>query len=116
MTGRSLLSLILFLCLGGGALSSVSATATAGEVTVEHSPRAAATKIDYPGAGIEISRLSGRQSKLEGAPRSFKRYVVKRLDEMFVEAGSRPRCATAPTIVIERFDSRGFASGGLGKR
>lgn len=114
MTRRSLLSLILFLCLGAGALYSVTATATAGDVTVEHSSRAAATKIKYPGIGVQITRLSGKQSKLKGASRSFKRYVVKRLDEMFVEAGSKQKCATAPSIVIDRFDSRGFVSGGEG--
>lgn len=110
MTRRSLLALVLFLSLGAGALSF----ATTGAVAVDHSARAATTKITYPGIGIEITRLSGNQRQLKGAPRGFKRYVVKRLDEMFEEAGSKQKCATAPTIVIKRFDARGFASGGEG--
>lgn len=111
MTRRSLLSLILFLCLGSTALVAVSATASD---PADRKASAAATKITYPGVGVQISRLSGKQSKLKGAPRSFKKYVVRRLDEMFVEAGSKPKCATGPTIVIKRFDARGFASGGEG--
>lgn len=110
MTRRSLLSLILFICLGATAL----APATAGAAPAEHRSAQAVTLVKYPGIGIEISRLSGNQRKLKGAPASFKRYVVARLDALFEEAGSKPRCATAPTIVIKRYDSRGFASGGEG--
>ena len=47
----------------------------------------------YPGIGIEIKRTSGDERKLKGTPRSFKKFIRARLDELFEEAGSKPRCA-----------------------
>lgn len=110
MNRRCLLALLMFLSLGAAALMPASAGAASAEQRESH----AVTKIKYPGIGIEIARLSGAQSKLEGTSRNFKKFVKARLDVLFEEAGSKPRCAKAPTIVITRYDSRGFASGGEG--
>lgn len=119
MTRRGILALIVFLCLSATGLVSVSATAAdpadrSESLSSKAAAKAATNKITYRGRGVEIARLSGNQRQLKGAPRAFKKYVVKRLDEMFTEAGSAKRCATAPTIVIKRFDARGFASGSEG--
>lgn len=110
MNRRSLLALLMFLSLGVAAL----VPATAGAAPADHQKSQEVTKIKYPGKGAEIARLSGDERLLEGASRNFKAFIRARLDEMFEEAGSRPRCATAPTIVIKRYDGRGFASGGEG--
>lgn len=113
MIRRCLLAPLMFLTLGtlgAAALLPASAGAAPAEQRESH----AVTKIKYPGVGIEIARLSGAQRKLEGTPRSFKKFIRARLEELFEEAGSKPRCAKAPTIVIKRYDSRGFASGGEG--
>lgn len=110
MIRRCLLALLMFLSLGAAALMPASAGAAPVEQRESHS----VTKIKYPGIGIEVVRLSGAQRKLEGTSRSFKKFVKARLDVLFEEAGSKPRCAKAPTIVIKRYDSRGFASGGEG--
>lgn len=110
MNRRSLLALLMFLSLGVATL----APATAGAAPADKQASQAVTKIKYPGIGIEIARLSGDQRKLKGASAGFKAFIVARLDEMFEDAGSKPRCAEAPTIVIKRYDGRGFASGGEG--
>ena len=115
MTRRGILALIVFLCLSATGVVSVSATAAdhadrSESLSSKAAAKAATNKITYRGRGVEIARLSGNQRQLKGAPRAFKKYVVKRLDEMFTEAGSAKRCATAPTIVIKRFDARGFAT------
>ena len=110
MTRRSLLSLILFGCLGVTALAPSSAAAA----PVESRHHQAVNKINYPGHGIEITRLSGDQRKLRGTPGSFKRNVLARLNVLFEEAGSKPRCATSPTVVVDRYDSRGWAKAGEG--
>lgn len=110
MSRRSLLSLSAFLVLAASTLSP----ATASAVPAEGRAHQAVTKVKYPGNGVEIARLSGEEKSLKGAPRSLKRFIRTRLDELFEEAGAKPRCATAPTIIIDRYDSRGFASGGEG--
>lgn len=110
MTRRSLLALILFVCLGMTAL----APASAGAAPVESRHHQAVTRINYPGYGIQVARLSGDQRKLEGTPGSFKRFVKARLNVLFEEAGSKPRCATSPTVVVDRYDSRGWAKAGEG--
>lgn len=111
MTRRSLLSLIVFLCLGASALAPVSAGAAPPE---GRTARAAVAKIDYPGNGIEIARQSGAQRRLTGTPRSFKKFVTARLDVLFDQAGSKPRCAASPTIVVDRYHGDGWASAGEG--
>lgn len=111
MTRRSLLSLILFVCLGMTALAPASAGAAPAE---RRTSQQSVTRINYPGHGIEITRLSGDQRKLRGTPRRFKRFVKARLDVLFEEAGSKPRCATSPTVVVDRYDSRGWARAGEG--
>jgi hypothetical protein len=110
MTSRSLLSLILFVCLG----ATVPAPSSAGAAPVESRRHQPVTRIDYPGYGIQVARLSGDQRKLEGTPRSFRRFVRARLDVLFEEAGSKPRCATSPTVVVDRYDGRGWAKAGEG--
>jgi hypothetical protein len=110
MTRRSLLSFVLFVCLG----ATVLAPSSAGATPVESRLHGAVTRIDYPGHGIEVARLSGDQRRLAGTPRSFKRFVRARLDVLFEEAGSKPRCATSPTVVVDRYDSRGWARAGEG--
>jgi len=110
MTRRSLLSLILFVCLGVTVLAPSSAAAA----PVESRHHQVVTKINYPGYGVQVARLSGDQRKLKGTPGSFKRFVKRRLDVLFEEAGSKPRCATSPTVVVDRYDSRGWAKGGEG--
>lgn len=111
MTQRKLISLIVFLVLGASALSpGVAASAPAEGRDAQQ----AGAKVKYPGIGVEIVRTSGDERLLKGASRNFKNYINARLDELFDEAGSKPRCAKAPTIVIKRYDGRGFASGGEG--
>jgi hypothetical protein len=110
MTRRSLLSFVLFVCLG----ATVLAPSSAGATPVESRLHGAVTRVDYPGHGIEVARLSGDQRRLAGTPRSFKRFVRARLDVLFEEAGSKPRCATSPTVVVDRYDSRGWARAGEG--
>ena len=110
MTRRSLLSLILFVCLGATAL----APASAGAAPADHQTSRAATRINYPGNGIEIARQSGDQSRLKGTSGSFKKFVLARLDVLFEDAGSKPRCAASPTVVVDRYHSAGFASAGEG--
>lgn len=110
MTRRSLLSFVLFVCLG----ATLPASSSAGAAPVEGRHQLAVTRIDYPGHGVEVARLSGDQRKLEGTPRSFKRFVRARLDVLFEEAGSKPRCASSPTVVVDRYDGRGWARAGEG--
>jgi hypothetical protein len=110
MTRRSLLSLILLVCLG----ATVLAPSSAGAAQVESRHRQAVTQINYPGYGIQVARLSGDQRKLTGTSGSFRRFVKARLDVLFEEAGSKPRCATSPTVVVDRYDSRGWAKAGEG--
>lgn len=107
MTRRSLLALFGFLCLAATAL--VPATAGAAVDQDERTVK----KISY-GYGIEIARLSGDQRKLTGTPAHFKRFVKGRLDAMFEDAGSRPRCATAPLVVVDRYHGDGWAHAGEG--
>lgn len=90
------------------------AAAPAGSAPPTDRSAHAVTKVNYPGYGIEITRTSGDQRKLEGTPRSFKKFVKARLDVLFEEAGSKPRCASSPTVVVDRYHSRGFASAGEG--
>lgn len=109
MTRRSLLALLVFVGLGAagpGTASAGAATTDRADLTV--------TRINYPGNGIEIARTSGDQRKLEGTSRSFKKFVKARLDVLFEEAGSKPRCAASPTVVVDRYHSGGFASAGEG--
>ena len=110
MTRRCLLALILFVSLGATTLASASA----GAAPAESSRHQATTRIDYPGTGILIARQSGDQRELVGTSRSFKRFVKARLEVLFEEAGSKPRCAASPTVVVDRYHSGGFASAGEG--
>lgn len=72
-------------------------------------------KIDFPGSqGIAVRRGSGAERRLAGTPRSFKRFVRARLDTLWRQSGSKPRCATAPTVVVARYHGKGFASVGEG--
>ena len=40
--------------------------------------------------------------------------MLARLDVLFEDAGSKPRCAASPTVVVDRYHSAGFASAGEG--
>lgn len=79
-----------------------------------------ATRIDYPGHGVEVRRGSGDERRLRGTPVDLRRFVRARLDVLFRDAGSRPRCATSPTVVVQRFQGSrsgagsGWASAGEG--
>lgn len=83
-----------------GAASSDTPAATGA------APRAA-TRIDFPGRGVEVRRGSGDERRLRGTTADFRRFVRARLDRLFREAGSRPRCATSPTVVVQRFQGSG---------
>jgi hypothetical protein len=109
MSKRALVALLMFLSLGATALAPASAGAAPAERRQQ-----SITKINYPGYGIQVTRLSGDQRKLEGTPGSLKRFVKARLDVLFEEAGSKPRCAESPTLVVDRYDSRGWAKVGEG--
>ena len=97
--------------LAAGLVAAVPAHAGTASTDTD---RRAATRIDYPGHGVEVARLSGDERRLRGTPASFKRFVHARLDRLFREAGSRPRCATAPTVVVERYHGAGWATAGEG--
>lgn len=110
MNWRPLLAALLLLPLGSTSLLPLTASAAA-----ERGRQAAqAERIDYPGSGIVVARQSGDQRRLKGTPRSLKRFVAKRLEVLYADAGSRPRCATSPTVVVDRYDSRGFVKAGEG--
>jgi len=88
-----------------------STTGTAPAAAAMSAPGARDTvKIRYPGRGVVVRRGSGDEQRLTGAPRSLKRFVRARLDTIWKQSGSRPRCATAPTVVVERYHGAGFAS------
>lgn len=110
MIRRPLLALLILVGLGATTLTPVSSGATPSE----HRFAQAVTKVNYPGTGIAITRTSGDERKLEGASRSFKKFVKARLEVLFKEAGSKPRCAASPTVVVDRYHSGGFASAGEG--
>lgn len=106
MSVRSMLAPLLLVCCSALALSPAStAPAAAG-------PRA--VRIDYSGEGVEVARGSGDESRLRATPAGFKRFVRARLDVLFREAGSKPRCATSPTVVVDRYHGAGWASVGEG--
>lgn len=111
MTRRSLLATTVILAsLGVTSLAGAPAGAAPAADRSAH----AVTQVDYPGTGIEISRTSGDQRTLKGTTRSFKRFVKARLDVLFEQAGSKPRCAASPTVIVDRYDSRGWAKVGEG--
>lgn len=111
MTRRMLLPQLMLLALAATALSP----AVAGAHPAESRPsQQSVKKINYPGKGIEITRLSGDERKLKGTSPSFKKFVRARLDELFEEAGSKSRCATSPTVIVDRYHSKGFATVGEG--
>lgn len=70
-------------------------------------------KVKYPGAGFQVKRLSGDERRLD-VPRSLKKFIRTRLDELFEEAGGTKRCATAPVVSVNRYHPKGFASVGEG--
>lgn len=95
------------------ATSSAAASATAFAASSPTGQRAV-TRIDYPGTGVQVARLSGDERRLRGTPAGFKGFVHARLDRLFREAGSRPGCATAPTVVVQRYHGTGWAAAGEG--
>ncbi|UUZ57730.1 hypothetical protein [Nocardioides sp. B-3] len=104
---RRLLALPVLLCPAAAALVPTTAGA-------ESAAEREVSRVNYPGTGILIARQSGDQRKLEGTSRSFKKFVKARLEVLFEDAGSKPRCAASPTVVVDRYHSGGFASAGEG--
>lgn len=98
------------LALSLGSTTAVSHADSAGSPAANVGAQAdAPKKVTYPKGGLQIRRLSGKEAKLTGTPASLKRFVRKRLDTLYREDGSKPRCAKAPTVVISRYHSDGFA-------
>ena len=112
MTARSLVASLALACSAVLAVAPTPAVAAAPDAGARPTVR-----IDYPGHGVEIRRGSGDERRLRGTPADFRRFVRARLDVLFRDAGSRPRCATSPTVVVQRFQgsrSAGWASVGEG--
>ena len=65
---------------------------------------------DLPRHGIEISRLSGDERKLAGTPRSFRRSSGPGSTCSSTTTDSKPRCATAPIVVVDRYHGAGLAA------
>ena len=110
MSRRGLPAAVTLLGLGLSLLTPLTSVARALEPPADP----VVPRIDYPGHGIEVRRTSGDQRMLAGTPRSFKRFVRARLDVLFEDAGSRPRCATSPTVVVSRYHGGGWARAGEG--
>ncbi len=118
MTARSLIASLALACSAVLLAAPVPAGAAPGQAPPGSSLRAA-TRVDYPGQGVEVRRGSGDERRLHGTPADLRQFVRARLDVLFRQAGRRPRCATSPTVVVERYQGpgrrgSGWASAGEG--
>jgi hypothetical protein len=68
--------------------------------------------VTYPGDGRAVHL--GQEDRLTGTPKGFRDFVHTRLVHLWQQAGGKPACRTAPTVVVKTWTSSGFARVGEG--
>lgn len=89
-------ALALALLLGGSLAGAPTATAR--------------TELDlsWDAPGYAVWRHGGRLDDLAGLPSAPRGFLRDRLDQMWVDAGSRAACEHSPTVVVRRYAARGY--------